>query len=73
MHYKLSMPSRIRLSTKDRNAIEFMLGRIGDSGSLAYRPKGRTIYEIRRSEEGHTVSIYRGEEVYEIAASLTIA
>jgi hypothetical protein len=70
MHYKLSAPSRLRLSAKDRNAIEFMLGRVGDSNSMAYQPKGRTGYHIRRSEDGHMVSIRRGDEVYEIVARL---
>jgi hypothetical protein len=74
MHYKLSAPSRLRLSAKDRGAIEMMLGRVLEGcGSMAYRPLGRTIYEIRKDVDCCLIFIHRGDDVYEITASLMAA
>lgn len=63
LKYKLSYPMSFRLTPKDRKAIEYMLSKIGTSGSISYIPKGRTGYAMYKDSKGFVATIRRNEEV----------
>ena len=63
MKYKMSYSNNIRITAKDRNAIESMLNKIGESRSMGYQPKGRTRYSIVREDSGFSVTIQKSSGV----------
>ena len=63
MKYKMSYSNNIRITAKDRNAIESMLKMIGESCSMGYQPKGRTKYSIYREDSGFSVTIQKSNGV----------
>lgn len=66
LKYKLSYSSTLRVSSKDRKAIEYMMAKIGQSNSMGYYPKGRTGYSIERDGLEYVVTIRKGDEMWPV-------